>query len=188
MRGSLRVDDANVPSTSGPQILAPQAAPSHPNSKHRWDDHRFALSLFFFFHGVTEFSSNFHSHNSPLLGKIWNFWSNSKKSFSFRLALADFCQILMNLWIQPYNITTIMYWINVILWLVYLFPCNFFQINLNFLISFTDARFIYYLGSVGWICKKPQSYNFQSVGLYSMDFYCVYCSNFCLLITDYSTT
>ncbi|KAG2721913.1 hypothetical protein I3760_02G104200 [Carya illinoinensis] len=34
MRGSLRVDDANVPSTSGPQILAPQAAPSHPNSKH----------------------------------------------------------------------------------------------------------------------------------------------------------
>ncbi|KAG6726887.1 hypothetical protein I3843_02G089200 [Carya illinoinensis] len=34
MRGSLRVDDANVPSTSGPQIRAPQAAPSHPNSKH----------------------------------------------------------------------------------------------------------------------------------------------------------
>ncbi|KAE8076170.1 hypothetical protein FH972_014835 [Carpinus fangiana] len=34
MRGSMYVDNANAPSTSGPPPRAPQAAPTHPNSKH----------------------------------------------------------------------------------------------------------------------------------------------------------
>jgi hypothetical protein len=43
MRGSMYVDNANAPSTSGPPPRAPQAAPTHPNSKHRLRDHQFML-------------------------------------------------------------------------------------------------------------------------------------------------